>query len=148
MVTEFDITGFVHFPRPFLRNIKRLDVGRTYVYLAAFDNQEGFSNINLSVSGEYSGDNLSNTRNVDTSKLSVNEVVNLMKNSTNDPDFNSNMLSCVLIGWSNFTYKKEIDIRPWVCGFQDLTEEGQKLYYSFKKLHNSKEVRLLTFDTI
>ena len=34
---EFDITGFVNFPNPFSKNIKRLNLGKTFVYLVAID---------------------------------------------------------------------------------------------------------------
>ena len=40
------------------------------------------------------------------------------------------------------------DGNDWICTFRDLTNEGQKLYYSIKKLHNNKEVRILTFNNI
>lgn len=146
---EFDITGFVNFPRQFLKNIKRLETGKTFVYLTAFDNRDTFSKIQLDVDGNYSGDDLSPKKNANTSRLSLDEIVNLMKIESTDMELEHQpLISCVLLGWSNFTYKSEIDIQPWSCGFHDLTEEGRKLYYSFKKLHNTKEIRLLTFDSI
>jgi hypothetical protein len=58
-------------------------------------------------------------------------------------------LTCaVCIGWSDNTYIHESENKPWVASFRDLSYEGRKLYYSMKKLHNQKEVRILTFSKI
>ena len=45
-----------------------------------------------------------------------------------------------------YEYNDRID--PWVRTFRELTNEGRKLYYSTKKLHNDAEIRLLTFNNI
>ena len=57
------------------------------------------------------------------------------------------MTSAICIGWNENSYEFK-DGTQWVCSFRDLTHEGQKLYYSIKKLHNNKEVRILTFNNI
>ena len=57
------------------------------------------------------------------------------------------MTSSICIGWSDFIYDYR-DGNNWFATFKDLTHEGKKLYYSIKKLHNNKEVRILTFNNI
>ena len=52
------------------------------------------------------------------------------------------------MGWSEFSYELKDNIGFWSASFRDLTNEGRKLYYSIKKLHNNKEVRILTFNNI
>jgi hypothetical protein len=150
MKHEFDITGFVNFPNPFSRNIKRTDSGKTFVYLVAIDFEtEKFSKITLKTEGDFVGDDVTPKRHVDTSQLSVNQVVNLMKGEDNfEINVDKPFVSSVLLGWSNFTYHVNNDIQPWVCSFRELTEEGRKLYYSFKKLNYDKEIRILTFNKI
>jgi len=56
------------------------------------------------------------------------------------------LVSCICIGWSDCGY--EYNGIPLRVTYRDLTEEGKKLYYSMKKLHNSKEIRILTFNNI
>ena len=57
------------------------------------------------------------------------------------------LTTCICLGWDDFTYEYVEELQ-WVCTFRDLTSEGRKLYYSIKKLHNNKEVRILTFNNI
>lgn len=150
MKHEFDITGFVNFPNPFSKNIKRMDLGKTFVYLVAIDFEtDELSKVILDTDGEYVGDDVSPKRHVDTSKLSINQVVDLMKGEDNfEINVDKPFVSSILLGWSNFTYQFNNDIQPWVCSFRELTEEGRKLYYSFKKLNYDKEIRILTFNKI
>mgnify|MGYP003350256731 CR=1 FL=1 len=149
MKREFDITGFVHFPGELHPTIKRLNTGKTFVYLTAFDTDFSFSKVNLRTKGHFSGDDLTPEHHVDTSLMTIDDLVKLMKSESN---ININtqlpLLSCVLLGWSKFSYSYKDDIQPWLCGFRNLTEDGKKMYYSFKKLHNTKEIRLLTFEGI
>jgi hypothetical protein len=58
------------------------------------------------------------------------------------------MTTCICIGWSEHTFDIKDDLGFWSASFRDLTNEGRKLYYSIKKLHNNKEVRILTFSNI
>jgi hypothetical protein len=58
------------------------------------------------------------------------------------------MTTCICMGWSEFTFDIKDDLGFWNASFRDLTNEGRKLYYSIKKLHNNKEVRILTFNNI
>lgn len=149
-MTEFDITGFVNFPNPYSKNIKSLDTGKTFVYLVAIDfENDNFSNVIVDTQGDYMGDDVSPKKHVDTSKLSVNEVVRMMKFDNNfEIDPKRKFISTILLGWSNFNYQLNNDIQPWLCSFRELTEEGRKLYYSFRKLNYDKEIRILTFTKI
>jgi len=147
---EFEITGFVNYPTPYSKNIKRLDTGKTYVYLVAIDfASDVFSKLKLKTGGSFVGDDVSPKRHIDTSQISIEELVDIMKTEENfEININDNFISSVLLGWSNYSYQINNDIQPWICSFRELTNEGKKLYYSFKKLHNDKEVRLLTFNNI
>ena len=58
------------------------------------------------------------------------------------------MTTCICMGWSDYTFDVKDDLGFWNASFRDLTNEGRKLYYSIKKLHNNKEVRILTFNNI
>ena len=51
----------------------------------------------------------------------------------------------ILVGWFDQTIETK-NGDQWYANFRDLTNEGQKLYYSIKKLHNNKEIRILTFN--
>ena len=150
MKQEFDITGFVNFPNPFSKNIKRINNGKTFVYLVAIDFEtDKFSKVILNTEGDYVGDDVTPKRHIDTSQLTVNQVVDLMRDEDNfEINVDKPFVSSVLLGWSNFTYGVNNDIQPWVCSFRELTEEGRKLYYSFKKLNYDKEIRILTFNKI
>jgi hypothetical protein len=145
---DFDITGFVHFPNPLRQDIKMIESGKTYIYLVAIDYESNdFSKIILRSSGDYIGDDVSPKKNLDTSKMTINEIVNIMK-SESSLEINKYFVSSVLVGWSLYSYQSKDNIQPWYCTFKDLTGEGKRLYYSFKKLHYDKDVRLLTFNNI
>lgn len=149
---EFDITGFVNFPNPYSRNIKQLQTGKTLIYLVAFDPvNKDLSKISLNIEGKFIGDDITPKAHIDTSKLQAHQVVNILKNE--NPTFESKidnipLVSCLLLGWSNFTWGVNNDVTPWICSFRELTEEGKKLYYSFKKLNYDKDIRILTFNKI
>jgi hypothetical protein len=147
---EFDITGFVNFPNPYSRNIKRLDTGKTFIYLVAVDFEGNvLSKVSMNIDGDYVGDDITPKSHFDTSKFSVNDVVKIMRSESNlEINTNVQFVSSILLGWSNFTYSVNNDIQPWVCSFRELTEEGKKLYYSFKKLNYDKDIRILTFNKI
>lgn len=148
---EFDITGFVNFPGNNVLNIKKLETGQTFIYLVAteYSNSEKFNKISIDIDGDYMGDDISPKNSLITSNCSVNDVVSLIKNQTeNNWDNNISFISCVLIGWSNYSYQLTDNLQTWVCSFRELTEEGRKLYYSFKKLHYNNDIRILTFNNI
>jgi hypothetical protein len=147
---EFEITGFVNFPNPFSRNIKRVNLGKTFVYLVAIDFESSeLSKVIINTNGDFVGDDVSPRQHFDTSKMSVNEIVRVMRGEDNfEININNPFVSSILLGWSNFTYQPNNDIQPWICSFRELSEEGKKLYYSFKKLNYDKEIRILTFNKI
>ena len=58
------------------------------------------------------------------------------------------VISSILIGWSKYSYEYIDRVDPWCCTFRDLSQEGRKMYYSMKKLHNDSEIRILTFNNI
>jgi hypothetical protein len=153
-----DNSGFVVFPHPNNQRITGLDVGKTLVYLVAVEPksvESGLSNVTLSQSGFYSDDVnprpiMDLSQNIDSlvdSQMEQDEYVgtyfpNPEKSVTRD------LVSCICVGWSNLTYSFSKQEKMWNCTFRDLTNEGQRLYYSMKKLHNSKEIRILTFNQI
>lgn len=146
-----DNNGFVFFPI----NVNRINVNfgeKTLVYLIAFEpkNITDLSNLNIILPGDFVSDDVVD-RNI------VNDVI---KNQTiqnaydqiyfpNDSEFRLHsilMISSICIGWCDNSY--EFNGMPWKATYRDLTEEGKRLYYSIKKLHNNKEVRILTFNNI
>ena len=58
------------------------------------------------------------------------------------------LISCTIIGWSKYSFEYKDRLSPWCCNFRDLTNEGRRLFYAIKKLHNEKEIRILTFNNI
>ena len=163
-----DNSGFVHFPIPG-KMIDRQDNGKTFVYLVAFDAEDvsnrayELSNLRLVRPGNVVSDDISLRMRPRVSNLSVDELINnnikeqefeniYFPNSDNDDDLKSlmsiPMTTCICIGWSEYTYEVKEDLGFWSASFRDLTNEGRKLYYSIKKLHNNKEVRILTFNNI
>lgn len=157
MMIDYDITGFVHFPHPSLNSIQTVDSGKTMIYIVVFNSDATKESAlqRLELNGKFCGDDVSPTRNKNLSNW--NEVVNELKTMEIDSKslyFKKNkknsipLVSCVLIGWSKYTYEFSDKLNPWCCSFRDLTTEGRKLYYSLKKLHNEKEIRILTFNNI
>jgi hypothetical protein len=170
MIRE-DNSGFVHFPIP-NKFINRIDGGKTFVYLVAFDSQDlsniayELSNLRIIKPCDVVNDDISLRVRSKTKDMSVDELIknnfkeeefeNMYFPSTSDEEMEAilsiPMTSCICLGWSEFTYEVKDDYPfPsgfWSASFRDLTNEGRKLYYSIKKLHNNKEVRLLTFNNI
>ena len=163
-----DNTGCVNFPSQNNQHIVKMDTGKTFVYIVAFDPQDmgdtpyELSNIHLFMPGSFVGDDMMQRPQVKSMKMSIDELIEDQK--SNDeydsmyfPSFSKegvekimsiSMMSCVCIGWSEYTYELKNNIGFWFASFRDLTNEGRKLYYSMKKLHNTKEVRILTFNNI
>lgn len=164
-----DNSGFVHFPLPG-KEFNRLETGKTFVYLVAFDaedvtnNAYELSNLRLLLSGNFIADDISmRARPKISSKMSIDELIknklkddeydNLYFPNSGDKDDLKKLMSiplttCICMGWSEFTFDVKDDLGFWSASFRDLTNEGRKLYYSIKKLHNNKEVRILTFNNI
>ena len=149
-----DNSGFVTFPIE--GKYFSISNGKTFIYLVAFDSEDflnkgyDLSNINLNLRGNFVSDDVS-MRSKDFSK-SLIDTGRYFPNTfiKNEKDFVSSipLTACICIGWDTATFDfREEDI-PWCATFRDLTSEGRRLYYSIKKLHNTKEVRILTFNNI
>jgi hypothetical protein len=162
-----DNSGFVHFPLEG-KMINRLDTGKTFVYLVAFDSEDvsnnayELSNLRLITPGTFISDDIS-MRMRPKGNMSIDDLIkNNMKddeydnlyfpNSDSEDEFKRimsiPMTTCICMGWSEYTFDIKEDLGFWNASFRDLTNEGRKLYYSIKKLHNNKEVRILTFSNI
>lgn len=159
-----DNSGFVHFPAPD-KMINRLETGKTFVYLVAFDAQDvtnnayELSNLRLLKQGNFVSDDISARMRMKIDNMSIDELI---KNKLKDDEYDNNyfpnknkerllsipLTTCICMGWSEFTFEIKNDLGFWNASFRDLTNEGRKLYYSIKKLHNNKEVRILTFNNI
>jgi hypothetical protein len=168
MKLKEDNTGFVYFPNPG-RGITKLDTGKTFIYLVAFDPTDlsgkaySLSNNHLFMPGNFVGDDIHNRQFNPSSQLSIDELIeDGMKQDQLDsvyfPNFKGSdefrrimsipLTTSICIGWSEATFELKQEIGYWQATFKDLTPEGKKLYYSIKKLHNTKEVRILTFNNI
>jgi hypothetical protein len=136
MIVE-DNNGFVVFPPMSLFN--RVE-GKTLIYLVAFDvnvnNRYILSNIKLDIPGKFVTDDISGRY------LNSEE-----EEGCHYPEDN-HLTSCICIGWSENIYDSREYKTPWYATFRDLSNEGRKLYYSMKKLHNNKEIRILTFNLV
>jgi len=156
-----DNTGFVNFPIPG-KFIDRVDGQKTFIYLVAFDvidftnKNYILSNIRLNLVGGLVSDDVSVRRKQNSgqdleelieSQLEYNEFERRYFPNEDENQTSIPLTSAICIGWSenSFEFKDETS---WICTFRDLTHEGQKLYYSLKKLHNNKEIRILTFNNI
>jgi len=136
-----DNTGFVNFP---VENkiFTKKSIGRTMIYLIAFDSSDIsnkpyiLSNLRLNNPGKLISDDISQRE---------SKIENLYFTNKSSQSFP--ITTSICIGWSDFIYDYRDGIN-WVATFKDLTHEGKKLYYSIKKLHNNKEVRILTFHSI
>ena len=158
-----DNSGFINFPIPG-KMINRTE-GKTFVYIVAFDVEDAsnkpyiLSNLRLFMPGEFVSDDINMRQRVKISK-SLDELINNgVKDNEYDrmyfPNDNSEnkiisipLTTAICVGWSDFSYEVKDNIGNWAASFRDLTYEGRKLYYSIKKLHNNKEVRILTFNNI
>ena len=160
-----DNSGFVLFPHPNNRIVVGKDVGKTLVYLVAFESKRNvteLSSVKLDMPGLFSSDDVVSRPEIDYNSSIDGLIDNQKLNDDYDmvyfPDINSEddlkksesikLLSCICIGWSNVTYEFSKENKFWSASFRDLTNEGKRLYYSIKKLHNNKEVRILTFNHI
>lgn len=150
---DHEITGFVNFPNPFAKSIKPVDTGQTMVYLVAFSDNTEQMLMELPLIGTFAGDDVTpknNHRLVDNQDI----IYNLKNNHLKSKDYYFNedipfkVISSILLGWSEYTYEYVDRVEPWSCTFRELTNEGKKLYYSMKKLHNDSEIRILTFNNI
>lgn len=149
---DYELTGFVNFPQT-SKLIKTLEFGSTQVYIVAFGHK--LESQKLQSIGKFCGDDVTPKLAGLTRGKKLEEVVDelLHQDPTNKSYYFKNgdsfpVISSVLIGWSKYSYEYNDRIEPWSCSFRELTNEGKKLYYSLKKLHNDCEIRILTFNQI
>lgn len=166
-----DNSGFVNFPTP-SKLISKIESGKTLVYLVAFEvdfggivseEKDSMSNINLFQPGIFVSDDMTSR----PIPIHPNDTVEDVIKRNQEQDFydslyfpkrvsleewkrnmSIDLISCVCLGWSNHTFEYNNEIKFWNATFKDLTNEGKKLYYSMRKLHNNKEIRILTFNNI
>ncbi len=153
-----DNSGFINFPIPGKDFNKIEDGGRTFIYLAAFDVEDfvnvgyDLSNINLILRGNFVSDDMAMRSRKDFKKSLLDSTERYFPNEiTKDSEVLKTSIpltTCICVGWSEAMYELRDENMPWCATFRDLTSEGRKLYYSIKKLHNTKEVRILTFNNV
>jgi hypothetical protein len=164
MIKE-DTNGFINFPlNDYLFKPKN---GYTLVYLVAFEGnglQDNLSNLNLKLPGIFISDDVISRPDMKTLNLPLDELVeNQMKQVDYDSmyfpnlgsdneykrDVSINFITSICIGWCNnvFEHYNGKITKFWSVTFKDLSNDGKNMYYGMKKLHNTKEVRLLTFNT-
>lgn len=134
MILE-DNNGFVFFPPMDLFNKVP---GKTLIYLVAFDVSD--------ISSRYV---LSNLKLEAPVKFVTDDISGRYLGEEEEGGYyseNMYLTSAICIGWNDFSYNLRENNAPWYATFRDLSNEGRKLYYSMKKLHNNKEVRILTFN--
>lgn len=147
---EFEETeGFVNFPPAASVNVLA-SKNKTLVYLVAFDwtNVTGgssiLSNLNLKINADFISDDVNG---IQARSNSTQTKSTYLKNGNSVP-----LVTSICLGWNENSFKIKQDgsdlTQDWFCTFRDLTNEGRKLYYSIKKLHNNKEVRILTFNSV
>lgn len=161
MMLREDNSGFVNFPIQG-KVIEKIEGLKTFIYIVAFETSDLtnfpyiLSNCRLNLLGNLVSDDVTfrkrftqnSLEEIIESQLDKNEFESRYFPNTDGENQSSIPLTTIIcIGWSENTFQFK-DGPDWVCTFRDLTNEGQKLYYSIKKLHNNKEVRILTFNNI
>lgn len=159
-----DNSGFIYFPLPDTGIVGKVN-GKTLVYLVAFqplNTKNQLDNVSIKMPGLFLSDDVSSKQCVDYN-MSIDGLVEQQKkedeldkfyfpNISSEDDIRRytsiNLISCICIGWSNLTYEYSESGSFWNASFTHLSDEGKRLYYSMKKLHNSKEIRILTFNHI
>lgn len=158
-----DNSGYILFPHPNNKIVVGKNTGKTLVYIVAFEPKKvdnNLSNVTIEIDGIFVSDDVV-SRSEDSTDISIDTLVeNQIKNNDYDEvyfpnkDVNSldlrsiKLISSICVGWDNKTYEFSNKDKFWNASFHDLTNEGKRLYYSMKKLHNNKEIRILTFNNI
>lgn len=164
-----DNTGFIDFPVPDGK-VSATNAGCTLIYLVAFDapkNKEKdiskIGNVSMMLPGIFVSDDVISRPEVYLD-ITLDDLIDSQSEQNNyDSMYFPNLTSefewkrqqsiefitIICIGWCNNTFECKEGTEPilWNASFKDLTYEGKNLYYGIKKLHNNKEVRLLTFTT-
>lgn len=162
MFTE-DNSGYILFPHPNNKIVVGKSTGKTLVYIVAFEPKKidnNLSNVTIEIDGIFVSDDVVG-RSEDNTDVSIDALIeNQIRNNDYDEtyfpseDVNSfdlrsiKLISSICVGWDNKTYEFSNKDKFWNASFNDLTNEGKRLYYSMKKLHNNKEIRILTFNSI
>lgn len=161
-----DNSGFINFPYN-ANDFVAIDSGKTLVYIICFDifkksKLSKMENINLFSPGVFVSDDVIARPNINIDNQTLDSFIIEQKqqdeydkiyfpNAESEEywkkQMSINLVSSVCVGWANQTFEYKNDIRFWNATFRDLTPDGKNLYYSLKKLHNNKEVRILTFST-
>lgn len=158
-----DNNGFIQFPLHG-RDVIRTEGQKTLVYLISFDVNDIsnrpyiLSNLRLLLPGEFVSDDINIRQKLKNSKVSLDELLHngqkqneydnlYFPKSDDDKVISIPLTTAICIGWSNHSFETK-ENETWSASFKDLSYEGRKLYYSIKKLHNNKEVRILTFNHI
>jgi hypothetical protein len=154
-----DNSGFVIFPQEG-RIFNKVE-GKTFVYLVAFDPSDmmdkpyELSKVKIEQPGVFVSDDVTNQRKKDY-RMNIDDFIEdiIRDNELGDRYFpikngsdSISLTTAICLGWYDWTIETRSGDQ-WYANFRDLTPEGQKLYYSIKKLHNNKEVRILTFNNI
>lgn len=148
-----DNNGFINFPHDTKATI---EAGKTLVYIVAFDyfRKNKLANVNLISPGIFISDDMISRPAIQPKDKTLDSFIDAHKpqdiydsmyfpSTEEELKKSINLITCICVGWCNNTF--EYETGNWNATFKDLTEEGKNLYYSIKKLHNNKEVRILTF---
>jgi len=162
-----DNTGFINFPIPDSK-LTSVEDSCTLVYIVAFETQKNkeregsdLGNISMALPGIFVSDDVISRPKMDLDKSTLDSLID---KQTEQNDYDSmyfpnigqeewmknisiNFITAICVGWCNQTFEFSEENKMWNASFKDLTHEGKILYYGIKKLHNSKEVRILTFNT-
>lgn len=135
-----DNNGFINFPP---LNLFTKKPGKTYVYIVSFDIDTKYELMNnrLVPPSNYITDDIFGVF------VNINDKNSYLPNILDDKG-SLNLITSICVGWNDnvfsFRNSHNPDGEKWYATFRDLTNEGRKLFYSIKKLHNNKEVRILT----
>lgn len=160
-------TGFVKFPT----DLPCITDKKMWINIVAFDILNArdktfseYADTHLYLDGDFISDDLLNkpTHNKVFEQTSIDELLKVeLDNQIYEQlyfpninceyihDYDSSkwistpLLNSTLVGWSDKTYIFNDNI--WHCSYNDLTDDGKEMYHLFKKLYNTKEVRILTF---
>lgn len=160
-----DNNGFINFPIQG-RIFNQIESGKTFIYIVAFDTSDisnsayDLSNLRMILPGDFVSDDVNAKIESSNVRISLDQLISdkikddessnfyfPKSNLKSDKIMSIPMTTCICVGWCEFSYEFR-DGNTWYATFRDLSNEGKKLYYTIKKLHNNKEVRILTFNNI
>jgi hypothetical protein len=154
--------GMVNFPT----HLKNTNEGGTYIRLGVREKKEtdyndlwlvccgGYNNFYMD--GSYQGNNIRGSfeadYNINWDSLQTifeQEIFPFYGGSKEERSFEEeyvspNWLSITTIGSTGWTGTRE-DGSDWICGYNDLTEEGKQFYDILKRTYPDSEILLMTF---